>query len=392
MEVAGASAAAWTPLAWRLPAGLGAMLEEERRRWLLWLPVALGSGIALLFALPREPPLWAGWLAAGAGLACVLVALRSWHGAASVGDALLLAVAAACIGFALAQLRLNAVAAPILARAGVFAVEGRVVDLAPLPSGERVLLDRVTLDGVVPEATPATVRVNLRRAPAGLTPGDRIRVRARLQRPMGPALPGAFDFARQAWFERLGAVGFSMGAAERQPGGAGGFALALAELRARIAQRITQENPGPAGAMAAALVAGVRAGIDQATWRAMQVSGLAHILSVSGLHMVLVAGSVFAICRWLLALIPPLALRFPVKKPAAALALLAAAFYLLLSGASVPAQRSFLMTAVALLAVIVDRNPFSLRLLAGPPWSSCCCARRRWWAPRSNSRSRPSWP
>ena len=107
----------------------------------------------------------------------------------------------------------NAVAAPILARAGVYAVEGRVVDLAPLPSGERVLLDRVTLDGVAPAATPATLRVNLRRAPAGLTPGDRLRVRARLQRPMGPALPGAFDFARQAWFERLGAVGFSMGAA-----------------------------------------------------------------------------------------------------------------------------------------------------------------------------------
>ena len=67
--------------------------------------------------------------------------------------------------------------------------------------------------------------------------------------------------------------------------------------------------------MAAALIAGVRAGIDQATWRDMQVSGLAHILSVSGLHMVLVAGSVFAACRWLLALIPPLALRYPVKKP-----------------------------------------------------------------------------
>ena len=154
---------------------------------------------------------------------------------------------------------------------------------------------------------------------------------------------------------------------ERLPGEASGFALALAELRARIAQRITAENPGPAGAMAAALVAGVRAGIDQATWRAMQISGLAHILSVSGLHMVMVAGSVFAICRWLLALIPPLALRYPVKKPAAALALLAAAFYLLLSGSSVPAQRSFLMTAVALLAVMVDRNPFSLRLLAWSP-------------------------
>ena len=119
--------------------------------------------------------------------------------------------------------------------------------------------------------------------------------------------------------------------------------------------------------MAAALVAGVRAGIDQATWRAMQISGLAHILSVSGLHMVMVAGSVFATCRWLLALCQPLALRVPVKKIAAVVAALAAAFYLVLSGASVPTQRSFLMTAVALFAVIVDRNPFSLRLLA---WSA----------------------
>lgn len=343
------------------------MLEQERRRWFLWLPVALGAGIALLFALPREPPLWAGWLAGGCGIACVALAARSWRGTAGVGEALLLAIAAACLGFALAQARLNAVAAPILARAGVYEIEGRVVDLAPLPKGVRVLLDRLSMDALAPEATPTTIRVNLRRAPPGVTPGDRIRVRARMQRPMGPALPGAFDFARQAWFERLGAVGFSMGAAARLPGEAGGFALALAELRARIAQRITLENPGPAGAMAAALVAGVRAGIDQATWRAMQISGLAHILSVSGLHMVMVAGSVFALCRWLLALIPPLALRYPVKKPAAALALLAAAFYLLLSGSSVPAQRSFLMTAVALLAVIVDRNPFSLRLLA---WSA----------------------
>jgi competence protein ComEC len=116
--------------------------------------------------------------------------------------------------------------------------------------------------------------------------------------------------------------------------------------------------------MAGALVAGVRAGIDQATWRAMQVSGLAHILSVSGLHMVLVAGSVFAGCRWVLALCPPLALRVPVKKIAAVLTALAAALYLVLSGATVPTQRSFLMTAVALLAAVVDRNRFSLRLLA----------------------------
>lgn len=362
-----APAAMWPVAAGRPLAALAQLLEQERRRWLLWLPVALGCGSALLFALPGQPPAWTGWLVAAFGLICTISVVRGWRGAPGVGDALLLAVAFACAGFALAEARIGSVAAPILAKAGVYQVEGRVVDLAPLPRGERVLLDQVALAGVPAELTPATIRVNLRRAPAELAPGDRIRLRARLQRPMGPALPGAFDFARQAWFDRLGAVGFSLGQATRLPGQGDGAALAVAQLRARVAHRIAQENPGAPGAMAAALTAGVRAGIDQATWRDMQVSGLAHILSVSGLHMVMVAGSVFTVCRWLLALIPPLALRYPVKKPAAALALLATAFYLVLSGASVPAQRSFLMTAVALLAVMVDRNPFSLRLLA---WSA----------------------
>ena len=207
---------------------------------------------------PREPPLWAGWLAAGAGLACALLAARSWRGAPSVGRG----AAAGCRGRlpglrAWPKLRLNTVAAPILARAGVYAVEGRVVDLAPLPSGERVLLDRVTLDGVAPEATPATIRVNLRRAPAGLTPGDRIRVRARLQRPMGPALPGGVRFRAAGLVRAAGCGGLLHGR-----GRAAAAAMPAASrwpwrsCAPAIAQRITAENPGPAGAMAAALVGG----------------------------------------------------------------------------------------------------------------------------------------
>ena len=353
---------------WRLPVGLVRTLERERSRWLLWLPVALAAGVVAFFNLPGEPPVWSGWLAAVLGAICALAAALGWRGGAGVREALLLGMSAASLGFALGQFRLHAVAAPILAREGVYAVEGRVIDLAPLPSsGERLLLDQVTLSGLPPDTTPTTIRVNLRQAPPDLAPGDRVRLRARLQWPLPPPQPGAFDFARQAWFDGLGAMGFALGPALRIPGERTGWALAISALRSAIARRIAEENPGAAGAMAAALVAGVRAGIDQATWRAMQISGLAHILSVSGLHMVLVAGGVFTTCRWLLALCQPLALRVPVKKIAALVAVVAAAFYLILSGATVPTQRSFLMTAVALFAVMVDRNPFSLRLLA---WSA----------------------
>ncbi|MGE3740156.1 MAG: ComEC/Rec2 family competence protein [Geminicoccaceae bacterium] len=342
---------------------LAGELEAERRRWFLWLPVLLGTGIATFFALHDPPPLWIAFGGAAGAAAAVVLAGVVWRTHGATG-AILLALALPFAGFGLAQYRLHAVAAPILAHAGVYEVAGRVVAMEPLRSGDRVLLDGVTLEGVPSAVTPDYVRINLRRSPDGLEPGDRLAVRARLQRPLGPTLPGGFDFGRQAWFERLGAIGYSVGPARRTSSPAADADLAIAELRAHVAARIAGQHPGPAGGMAAALVAGVRAGIDQETWRAMQVSGLAHILSVSGLHMVMVGGSMFAVCRWLLALIPPLALRYPVKKLAAAMALAALTFYLLLSGASVPAQRSYLMTAVALVAVMVDRNPFSLRLLA----------------------------
>lgn len=343
------------------------LLEQERSRWLLWLPVLLGAGIACFFALPGEPPLWTGWLAAALGLVLLACARRAWPAPVSAREALLIGLATTLLGGALAQARLHMVAAPVLGKARTVALEGRVADLAPLPRGDRVLLDQVRLDGIPPERTPATVRVSLRRAPEGLMPGERIRLRARLQPPLAPALPGGFDFARQAWFERLGAIGFALGAAERLPGGTSEPMPTVAGLRAVITDRIVASHSGPAGAVAAALMVGVTAGIDQETWRAMQVSGLAHLLSVSGLHMALVAGTVFTACRWLLALIPAVALRFPVKKIAALLALPAAFFYLLLTGASVPTQRSFLMSAVALIAIVADRDPFSLRLLA---WSA----------------------
>lgn len=347
---------------WR--AAAVAVLEAERGRWVLWLPVALGAGIAGYFALADEPGPWCGWLAAAAGPALLLVAGCRRRTPLGPGDALLVALAVAAFGFALAQARTTMVAAPVLARSGSYEVEGRIIDIAPRAGGSRILLDRVRLSRTAPAATPATIRVNDRRPPAGLNAGDRVRLRARLQPPAGPALPGGFDFARQAWFERLGAVGYTTGRIERVGDGAEDSRLPVAALRSLIAGRIVASSPDTAGAVGAALIAGVRAGIDQATWRTMQVSGLAHLLSVSGLHMALVAGSVLTVGRLGLALIPPLALRVPVRKIAAAIAMAAAAFYLLLSGASVPTQRSFIMVAIALLAIIADRNPFSTRLLA----------------------------
>jgi competence protein ComEC len=96
----------------------------------------------------------------------------------------------------------------------------------------------------------------------------------------------------------------------------------------------------------------------------MFISGLGHVLSISGYHMAVVAGVVFFALRALLALVPALTATFPIKKWSAAAALVAAAFYLLLSGAEVATQRSFFMTAVVLIAIMVDRRAITFRTLA----------------------------
>src|SRR5690606_26786659 len=122
---------------------------------------------------------------------------------------------------------------------------------------------------------------------------------------------------------------------------------------------------GPAGAMAAALLTGQRTAIPESDMQAMRDSGLAHLIAISGLNIGLVAGIIFVAVRALLAAVGPLALRYPIKKWAAVLALLGALGYTLLAGQTPPTERAFLMTAIVLLGVALDRTAISIRLVMG---------------------------
>jgi competence protein ComEC len=135
-------------------------------------------------------------------------------------------------------------------------------------------------------------------------------------------------------------------------------------MRADLSAAIIAASPGRGGAIAAALVTGDRSSIDTQTNESLRDSGLGHLLSVSGIHMGVVGGLVFAAVLWTLSLIAPIALRFPVKKFAAVAALLVLAAYLVVSGASVPALRSFVMACVAFGAILIDRPAISMRGLA----------------------------
>ncbi len=339
---------------------MASWLADERERWVLWLPVGVGTGIGVYFALPAEPPPWPAGAVLLVSLA-VLAAARQRPGL----RLLMIAIAAVAAGFVAAQVRAVLVEAPMLERRiGPLTVEGRVVEVEPLGRGRRILLDDLRIAGMAAVETPRRARIRLAYEPP-LAPGSRIRVRAVLSPPPAPAVPGAFDFQRQSYFRGLGAVGFAMGRAEAlAPDDAGSPALALAALRQRIGERITSGLAGTAGAMARALMTGERGALPEEVLAAMRDSGLAHLLAISGLHIGLVAGILFVGLRAVLALVPFIALRFPIKKWAAAAALPGAAAYALISGATVPTQRAFLMLGLVLLAVLLDRRGLSIRTVA----------------------------
>lgn len=349
-----------------LPARLSQMLAAEARGLVLWLPVCFGAGVLAYLALRAEPAFWAGPAACAGALA--LLAL-CWRRAAS--RALALLVLAGALGFATIQA--STLAAPMVEPLPTRAVviEARIAGLDALPQGARLTLAEATWEG---RAAPLarTLRVRLRAndpaATAGaLAPGDRVRLRALLRPPSAPAEPGAFDFQRAAFFAGSAGNGFALGPAEvlaRAAAQPSGLATWFAALRAEVVGRTREAVPGPEGAVAAALLAGSQAGIGPVEAQAMRDSGLAHLLSVSGLHITIVMGTLFMVLRALFALWPRLVLTLPAKALAMLLGLAGGGFYTALTGSEVPMLRSFLMAALVVAAVLAGRRAISLRVLA----------------------------
>jgi competence protein ComEC len=346
---------------------LPAAFEAEQDRWFLWVPVLFGVGIWAYFTLAVEPTLTATLVPVGMALTVALV-WRESGAALPVTSALL----AATLGHAAAKLRSERVAAPVLAeQTRPLSVTGWIELIEPRPErGERVTLRVASIDELPREQWPKRVRVRtLVATPASLLPGDGVRVVAMLSPPAGPALPDGFDFARSAWFQGLGAVGYSRNAIERAqidtpPDWDVALRGTLERTRRAIGTRITAALPGEAGAIANALITGERGGITEATNNAFRDSGLFHIMSISGLHMVIMAGAVFFSVRFLLSLVPLLALRFSIKKWAATAAAAGAFGYLLLSGSTTPTVRSWIMISIMYLAVLLDRPAVAPRNVA----------------------------
>src|SRR5579884_1981368 len=333
-----------------------ALLAAERDRFVLWLPVFLGAGDALYFALRTEPPAWLGF----AGFAVTLAAwlLLSAH---SLARAPFACCAAAAMGFASAQYA--AIRAPpfptLPTRAAVLIGTVRAVEA--LPNGRRISLAEPRIeDG---PALVRSVRIRLRNDDlAPVESGDLVRLRALVRPPPPPAYPGAWDLQRDAFFSGVGGYGYAVGAMEKLgQSAAGGFWISIQRLREAIASRISASLEGSVGAIATTLLTGLTAGIPASDRAAFRDSGLAHLLAIAGLHIGIVMGLLMGFSRLLLASWEYAALHWPIKSIAALIALAGGGGYMLLTGVHVPIVRSFAMATLATAALLAGRRAVSLR-------------------------------
>ena len=356
---AGASSMGMMPLQrgrWRrIGARIEAFLDTERDQLALWLPVALGIGIAAWFVLDGQAQ-WQAWLLGMVALACLSLLLPE---GSRMRRVVLVASMASALGCGAIWARATWVAGPVLTRPMVATFTGRIERIEVQTAKDRV---RLTLAPVSAPELPPRVRVTVDDvvASVGLVVGDSVSVRARLVGPPNANVPGGFDFSRVAWFQGLGATGKAIGPVTR----VGGESTRTTGLRERLSAHIRSQLPGSAGGIASAFATGDRGGIAQEDEDSMRASGLTHLLSVSGLHVTAVVGAAIFLTLRLLALSSFLALRTPLLLISALFGALAGIGYTLLTGAEVPTVRSCVAAVLVLTGIAMGREAFTLRLVA----------------------------
>lgn len=328
---------------------------------------AMCAGAAAYLSLPFEPTRLE--VAALFSAAIVMLVVVRWLHRTDFTYAITICLFGTILGYSSGAVRTWLVNAPVItAETRPVMLEGWVANIEAGEKGARLKIKVHSIAGFPTDLQPELVRVT-HRARLEVSSGRFVRCWVVLRPPPSPTLPGDYDFRRQAYFQKLGAVGYVQGRCRGgvlgPPDGMGQQAALWISAQRRLLAAYVNEAAGErAGGLAAALVAGDRSFLKAEDQDALRDTGLAHLLAISGLHLSIVGGLTFFLIRRTLVLVEPLALRVPVQKIAAIVALLTCAAYLIVSGASVSTQRAFIMAAIVFLAVVFDRAAISLRTFA----------------------------
>lgn len=336
----------------------------EQSRWWLWYPVFFASGIGFYFALPQEPSKWVTLSVIEGLILCAILLRRHirWL-------YLLFIIGLFTLGFASIQLRaiyLSARQAPVPEEK--LYLQARIKHLDYNSKGNL----RLTIDRLYDfEDTPlaGTFRISMRGKDSSLSAGQCVEMVAKLMPNPSASLPGGYQFDRKSFFLGLSGSGYADSrilpvACREAPSWRERIGFWKAKQRTAIINHIKSILPADEASVAAAIIAGEQGGIKRQQINNYRDSGLAHFLSISGLHMSMITGLMFFLVRLLIAFVPPLALRYNSKKIAAVFALIISFVYLQISGSAIPAQRAFIMTFIVLLGILLDRRAISMNTIA----------------------------
>jgi len=247
-------------------------------------------------------------------------------------------------------------------------LEGRIVAAPERHPGRAVLVVEAEAvgRGAARRRVCGLVRLAVRHPARRWRYGERLRVETTLRAPHNFENPGRFDnvgyLARRG--VRVTASAWRGGEVERLPGRTRSLRARLERWRDRLAAAMAAAVPPPEGAVLRALIVGDEEGIDADLREAFTRAGVVHVLSISGLHVGLVAVAGFALARWLLARSERLLLAADVERLASALSLGPVALYTALAGLGVATLRSAIMVTAAVLAGLLGRRADVLRTLA----------------------------
>ncbi|MDN3645339.1 ComEC/Rec2 family competence protein [Pontixanthobacter aestiaquae] len=327
-----------------------------------WLAVSFAGGITAWFALD-SPWQWAAMIGA-----CSLAVLASFAmfgrngGRIEFGRAIIAVSVMVAMGVTVIWTRSEIVGAEAIEHPQVRVLQARILAREEQPARDRIRLILAYRDAEVGVARKVRVNVPDDKDVTGLSEGAIVRLRARLMPPASPMLPGAYNFARSAWFQGFAATGSVLGEVEIVEPAV--TEEALASTQRALAGHVRSQLGGSAGSIAAALASGDRGGISDADEEAMRDAGLTHLLSISGLHVSAVIAAAYLLAIKLLALWQWLALRVRLPLVAAGVAALAGVGYTLLTGAEVPTVRSCVGAILVLIALALGREALSLRMVA----------------------------
>ena len=343
---------------------ISSFLYQQRQGFSLMMGAFFALGIGVYFALPFEPRLWVVGLSSFISIVLWFLVRRD-----NVARLVFCYISLFCLGICVTTIRSHIVSAPVLSEKMYdVQVSGEVSRVENKRDGYRITLKNVAIEGLEQHQIPVHIRLNYKQQTPLIRVGDILTGYAHLVPPVLPAEEGAYDFSRAAWFMQIGALGRLTEITRYQVmSNRSKLNIWFEDIRSFISKRVQEVLPPDAAAIVVPLIVGDQGLVSREQYELYRIAGIIHVLSVSGFHLTLLAGFVFFLIRGVFALIPSLGHILNTKKLAAFLSLLLVLFYLFISGLQIPAIRSFIMIAVILLAIMLDRSAISLRtaVLAG---------------------------